>query len=206
VHVWVADLDPQPTTGGLVLSEGERARAGRFLRACDGERWSRAREVLRSLLGEYLRADPKELRFSTNAHGKPELEGYPRGVRFNMSHSGEVAVYAVAELPVGVDVELEGRDIDVLALAGRALGTTAKARLSTLAPADREREFLRAWVRREAVAKCLGTGLGGWRADEHAPPPWVTELDLGPRWTAAGAIAAVTTTSKPSEVSCWEWQ
>lgn len=205
MHVWVADLDLQSGKGDL-LSDSERARADRFLRACDGRRWSHAREVLRSLLGAYLRADPKELRFKTSAHGKPELEGYPQGICFNVSHSGGAAVYAVAEQPVGVDVELEGRNIDVLAVAERALGSAVKTRLSALDPEVREREFLKEWVRHEAMVKCLGSGLASKDADERTHSPWVTELDTGPRWTAAGATAAVAAMSEPSEVICREWQ
>jgi 4'-phosphopantetheinyl transferase len=204
VHVWVADLDSKPSEGDL-LSENERARADRFLHTRDGQRWSRAREIMRSLLGEYLRADPRALSFAASAHGKPELEGCPQSVCFNMSHSGGVAVYAVADQPVGVDVELEGRDIDVLSVAKRALGPTATARLSALSPEAREREFLREWVRHEAVVKCLGTGLGGKVEDEHGRRPWVCELELGPRWTAVGATASVAAMSEPNEMSCWEW-
>jgi len=143
--------------------------------------------------------------FAASAHGKPELEGNPQSVCFNVSHSGGVAVYALADQPVGVDVELEGRDIDVLAVAERALGPTAKARLSALAPETREREFLREWVRHEAVVKCLGTGLGGKLEDEHARRPYVCELELGPRWRALRATAAVAAISEPSEMSYWEW-
>jgi 4'-phosphopantetheinyl transferase len=204
VQVWVADLDSHPSEGDL-LSEDERARADRFLHTRDGQRWSRAREILRSLLGEYLQADPRALSFAASAHGKPELEGYPQSACFNMSHSGGVALYAVADQPVGVDVELEGRHIDVLAIAKRVLGPTSTARLSALSPEVREREFIREWVQHEAVVKCLGTGLGGNVADEHARRPWVCELELGPRWTAIRATAAVAAMSEPSEMSYWEW-
>lgn len=206
MHVWVADLDIPPGQGNL-LSTGERARARRFPRARDAQRWSRAREVLRSLLGGYLQSDPRTLRFVTGTHGKPELEGHPRGVHFNLSHSGAVAVYAVAATqPVGVDVELAGRDIDVLAVAERALGATVRARLDALDPDVREREFLREWVRHEAATKCLGVGLAGGDSPVDAHRPWVSGLDLGPRWTAAGWVAAVAAMEEPGEVSRREWR
>jgi hypothetical protein len=107
---------------------------------------------------------------------------------------------------VGIDVELAGREIDVLAVANRALGVASAARLSALSGKVREREFLREWVGHEAVVKCLGSGLGGSVEDEHGRRPWVRELELGARWTDLGAAAALAAMSEPNEVRCYEWQ
>jgi len=204
VDVWVADLDAAGWRHGELLSDEERARAERFARERDGRRWARARGALRALLGEYLRSDGRALRFATGAHGKPELVGDREGLCFNLAHSGGFAVYAVAGgRPVGVDVEVVGRRIDVLAMAERAFGAATARRLSALDGGAREREFLREWVRYEAALKCLGTGLGGGDGDAGGERPWVAELDLG-RW-AASAAAAVATMGEPAELSCWEW-
>ncbi len=223
VDVWVADLDAVGARYDELLSDEERARAGRFLRERNGRRWAHARGVLRALLGEYLRSDPRALRFATGAHGKPELARarvkppLPTDARepeppdpagephFNLAHSGGVALYAVARgRPVGVDVEVAGRRIDVLAVATRALGPATAKRLGALHVEAREREFLREWVRHEAALKCLGTGLaGGSETDADGRRPWVAELDLR-RWTATAA-AAVATMGEPAEVRFWEW-
>ncbi len=218
--MWVADLDavgPRPTD---LLSEVERARAGRFARERDGRRWACARGVLRALLGEYLQSDPSALRFAAGAHGKPELRYESRELAppddarehgplqdarelcFNIAHSGGLALYAVASgRPVGVDVETAARRIDVLAVAERALGPATAKRLSGLDGEAREREFLREWVRYEAALKCLGTGLGGAETDALGRRPWVAELDLGSR-AAAAAVAGM---GEPAEVRCREW-
>jgi 4'-phosphopantetheinyl transferase len=205
VHVWVVDLDAPPWHTGLLSSE-ERTRAERFRRERDRLRWTRAREALRLLLGEYLRSDPRAVRFDIGARGKPELVEDQRRFHFNLAHAAGVAVYAVTNAqPVGVDIELPGRSIDVLAVAERALGPAASARLRVLRADAREREFLRQWVRHEATLKCRGTGLGGGGVEAHGGRPWVSELDLPPRWSAAGAVAAVAVADGPSEVSCREW-
>ena len=48
---------------------------------------------------------PEELRFSYGAYGKPALAS-EHSLRFNMSHSHEVALFAVAlDAELGVDVE-----------------------------------------------------------------------------------------------------
>jgi 4'-phosphopantetheinyl transferase len=202
VHVWVTDLDAVRLGHDDLLSREERTRAARFMRERDGKRWARSRELLRALLGEYLRSDPSALRFVTGAHGKPELLGDSRGLCFNLAHSGGVALYALASRgPVGVDVETATSRIDVLAVTKRAFSPATARRLGELDGEIREREFLRQWVRHEATLKCLGTGLGGGDTDALGRRPWVAELEVG-RGTAVAAVAAM---GEPGELHCWEW-
>jgi 4'-phosphopantetheinyl transferase len=140
------------------------------------------------------------LRIEAGANGKPELVGDFRGpaISFNLSHSGEIALYAFTRAgPVGVDVEVARRPIDSLALARRAFGRDEADRLAQLDPESRELEFLRAWVRHEAAVKLLGTGIGGKPAAGFGP--WFADLEIGARAAAAVALAA-----PPSELRCWE--
>lgn len=214
VDVWRADLADAAALDAAhtPLSAAERERAARFVRAEDGRRWTAARGILRALLGAYAEADPRALRFAEGAHGKPALAAGvldPAGggaaasrLRFNLSHSGDVALYAVAlEREVGIDVELPRRAVDHVAIARRILGDAEAERLRGLGEEEREREFLRAWVRWEAVLKCRGTGIGG---AEIAPPagegPWVCELELVPP-----AAAALAVEGGAVDVRCWSW-
>lgn len=138
--------------------------------------------------------DPAALRFEPGLNGKPQLlRSYDAKPRFNVSHSGTLALYAVsADLEVGVDVELARRGDrprrDEVAIAKRVLGAETAARLSRLCEREREEEFLRAWVAHEALVKCLGTGLAGAPRAPRVQPAavWVTPLDVG-----AGAFAAL---------------
>jgi hypothetical protein len=145
------------------------------------------------------------------AKGKPALfdhadatggsESSPRtrtALSFNMSHSGWVALYALTRTgEVGVDIELVRQPIDVLALSARALGGAEARRLARLDPAIRQREFLRAWTRREAKLKHLGIGIGGPAAS--AREPLVIQLGVG---QGAAALAVDRTTR---ELRCWEY-
>jgi 4'-phosphopantetheinyl transferase len=199
VDVWRADLASGDDALRVLLSEDERERAARYVRTEDGDRWAHARGVLRALLGRYTDADPRAVGFAEGPHGKPQLAGYD--IRFNLSHSGDVLLVAVAlDRELGVDVELPRRSTDHVAIARRILGDAEAERLAGLDEPVREREFLRAWVRWEAVLKCRGTGIGG--ADDAAtgPDPWVTELQLDP----PGA-AALATENGPCTVRCWQW-
>jgi hypothetical protein len=125
VHVWAAPLDPPADTirrSEALLAPDERARADRFRFERDRRRFTVARGVLRTLLGRYLGTDPRGVAFRYESHGKPVL-GEPfaeRGIRFNVSHSGEMALYAFARgRELGVDVEEVRRMDDGLDIAER---------------------------------------------------------------------------------------
>jgi 4'-phosphopantetheinyl transferase len=117
------------------------------------------------------------LRFERGEHGKPYLPAC--GLRFNMSDSGDLALYAVAlDVEVGVDIE-QVRAIDGHAIARRYLPAPEAAAVS----AD-PGVFFRVWTRREAYLKCIGIGLRGIR-DEIPPGVFVADLEPGPGYAAA---------------------
>jgi 4'-phosphopantetheinyl transferase len=208
--VWRVDLAGVADDLLEFLSAEEHARADRMAGVRDRALWARSRGVLRELLGRYLQADPRELSLATSPKGKPVLDtASARTGRqadatrlcFNLSHSGETALYAFTTAgPVGVDVQVARRPIDPLAVAARAFGPAEADRLRRLDPKAREQEFLRAWVRHEAALKCLGTGI--WDDPEAAAEatPWIAELDLG-----GPGRAAIAAERAPSEVRCWDW-
>jgi 4'-phosphopantetheinyl transferase len=200
VDVWRADLAACGEGVTESLTADERQRAARFFREADQDRWARARGVLRSLLAFYLDGDPSSLDFITQARGKPELDP-PSSLRFNVSHSGDVALYALsAGREVGVDVESGTRPVEVVRLARQVMGEETARRLEALEPDDRRREFLVAWTRHEAVLKCRGIGLEGEVPDD-APPVWASTLILG--GDTAGAVAAEGDAAPILRL--WEW-
>lgn len=216
VDLWRADLTMLGDRLEGLLCPEEIARADQIVSRHRRVLWIRSRGVLRMLLGSYLDCDPRTLRFALGPHGKPELhreaarkERNPRGeatdLRFNLSHSGNLALLAVSTgREVGVDIETAGdRPRDELALAARVLGEDQARRLGKLDAQERSREFLRAWVTHEAAVKCRGTGLG--LALSRAGPPaaelWSALLDVVPR-----AAAAVAAERAPAELHLWEWR
>jgi phosphopantetheinyl transferase len=133
-------------------------------------------------------ADPRALRFGADRSGKPELAEPPSLLRFNLSHSGDVALYAFAEdRAVGIDVEVaRERRADLVALARRAFGAEEAERLRALDPEARRREFFQAWARYEAELKCGAENV------------WVADLDV--REAAAVAVEA-----GPCAIRLREW-
>lgn len=199
LHVWRVDLDLVDDRLQELLDREERERAGRILGARSRQLWSRSRGALRALLSAYLGTEPRALRFAIGAHGKPALPERSRPY-FNLSHSGNVALYAVTDTgAVGIDVEAASRSFDALALAARAFGPAEVDRLADLETALRKREFLRLWTRHEAALKCVGSGIGCSRASEIEPS--IIELDVG-----SHASAAVAFVPPLRELRLWDWQ
>lgn len=196
IDVWRIDLGEETLDElGELLCVDERARAARLVRERDRVLWTRSRGASRMLLGRYLDRDPRQLRFVFGPYGKPALAAESRalhGLRFNLSHSGELMLLAVTTgNEIGVDVE------------------RARERY--------EASFLREWTKREAIVKCSGTGLARARIDldvyldgsldidldggrdldsvEGRDAPWTAEVDVG-----EGAFAAVAVANGPCEL------
>ena len=111
-HVWLARVDiepPQLESLRAVLSDDERCQASRFAFETHQRRYVVAHGILRNILGRYLGLRGAELRFlKEDPYGKPGLAdgcGDAR-LRFNVSHSDAIAVFAVTrDREVGVDIE-----------------------------------------------------------------------------------------------------
>ena len=165
----------------LLLSPAERERAARLAAA---PRWIVARAALRIVLGQQLGIAPAEVEFAAGPHGKPEVPG--ARLRFNLSHSGDRALVAVADgIEVGVDVERTSRRSRAIA---RTLTDGERAALH----GGEHLALLRIWCRKEALAKAIGGGLG-WAPetfDTSRPEGFVlTDLEPGPGYVGALAVA-----------------
>lgn len=168
VHVWAARRDVGADALALaeqVLRPDERRRADRFVRDRDRRRWIVSRGLLRILLGRYLEADPHDLEFRYGPQGKPSLARIDEkegDLRFNVSHSGALALYAVASgAEVGVDVEAN-RPLPELEGVARRFFSPAEVRaLRRVSPEGRRDAFYRGWTRKEAFLKANGDGITG---------------------------------------------
>ena len=146
-----------------LLSSDERCIAGRFLRLVDRNRYIVAHGILRQLLGRYLACEPAGLAFETGEFGKPTvvLRTERPAVSFNMAHSGDVILYAVANgCRVGVDVEAIRVDRDLMELAESQFSRDEVAALQAIESVERAAAFYRCWTLKEAYVKARGEGLG----------------------------------------------
>lgn len=164
VQVWRIDLGAADYAEHLaLLTEDERARANAFRFARDRQRFVVARGTLRRLLASHAGRAPESLRFETGAAGKPFLRAQSGGpdIRFNISHAGEVGLFAFAcDVEVGVDVEQCRTNVEPLNLAKRFFAPEEAAAIEQARlPEERLDVFYTCWSRKEAVLKATGEGL-----------------------------------------------
>ncbi|HXM35921.1 MAG TPA: 4'-phosphopantetheinyl transferase superfamily protein, partial [Pyrinomonadaceae bacterium] len=228
VHVWRAALEqPAPIAESLrqLLSPDEQTRAARFHFEKDRRHFVIARGVLRSLLGRYLGIAPDSLRFAYNDHGKPQLAAeVPQQLtqlKFNLAHSGGLAVYAFTGLgEIGVDLEQINPEFTGDDIARRFFSAAEVACLDQL-PADaRGLAFFNCWTRKEAFIKAKGIGLSLAldQFDVTLAPDQETEL-LRTRWddseagrwslraleVGEGYVGAVAVEAHNWQLNCWEF-
>jgi 4'-phosphopantetheinyl transferase len=113
-----------------------------------------ARAKLRQILSSYLDQPPLKIEIAVGAQGKPQVAG----LEFNLSHSGDLVIYAVSDRPVGIDIE-RVRSMDLTGIIERFFAPAEFVAWQKLSPADQEAAFFRAWTIKEAYLKAVGTGL-----------------------------------------------
>ena len=164
IHVWRAPLDVAPDViDGFetLLQPDESERAARFRFPQLRRRFIAARGILRSILGIHLGCSPQSLRFAYGEHGKPSL-AEPAGTRieFNLSHSTDLAIYAVAlGRCVGVDVERIKPEGSWLRIAEQYFPASEAVELAALPEESMRQRFFEIWAAKEARLKALGVGL-----------------------------------------------
>jgi len=215
VDVWRVALD-QPDDKldrfQRMLEPDELNRASRFHFEKHRRHFIMARGFLRAVIGRYLEMQPEALRFSYGAYGKPALAS-EHALRFNLSHSHEVALLAVAlGAELGVDVEHIRADFASEEIARRFFSRAEVEVFNALPKDEQVAAFFRCWTRKEAYIKAIGKGLSQaldafdvtlapdaapelLRAEDDDPSRWLlTDINAGAGYAAALAIEAPITT------------
>jgi 4'-phosphopantetheinyl transferase len=209
VHVWRIALDQQNDRlerFRVTLEPHELERAGRFHFERHRRHFIVARGWLRSVVARYLGTQPEALRFAYGEYGKPALPA-EHTLRFNLSHSNEVALLAVAlDAELGVDVEHIRADFASEDIARRFFSRAEVNAFNALPPEERVAAFFRCWTRKEAYIKAIGKGLSQaldefdvtlasgiapalLRAKEDdATRWWMGDIDVGEGYAAALAV------------------
>jgi 4'-phosphopantetheinyl transferase len=212
-------IAPEPGLHAL-LSAPERERASRFAFARDRERYVLARATLRRLLGSVLGLAPEALRFSEGPFGKPALAP-AQALRFNLSHSGEHALYAFGlERELGVDLELARAEVDVEGVGRLVFSAQEQRAFAALPEAGRRAAFFQLWARKEALIKAEGTGFAEPSADftltvDPREPPRLLAHTTRPgalsRWSLCdvdmqlgGYAAALAVEGPPPQLRGWQ--
>jgi 4'-phosphopantetheinyl transferase len=187
VTVWCAPPTPCLPGQEVWLSADEAAKASRFRRPVDHDRFVTGRLLTRAVLGERLHQAPEDVDIRLGARegatpGRPYVDPGPS---FSIAHAGSWVLVAVVD-PAGPTLpgaaaaavpEEAGSDVGARVDVGVDVESTAPARahladlLDAVPAGERPADgwdaesFTRSWVRREAVLKAVGTGLLAPRDD-----------------------------------------
>ena len=163
LHVWSIPLIvPDDVFSRLqhLLSPDECQRSSRFHFEKDTRRFIVARGSIRSILAAYTNSDARDLRFDYSPQGKPSLAKPECAVRFNVSHSHNLALLAVAQgREVGIDIEWMRTEVETEKLAERFFSAREREALRALPNEQRAAGFFRCWTCKEAFLKAQGSGL-----------------------------------------------
>jgi 4'-phosphopantetheinyl transferase len=225
VHVWRVPVALEPSrVSGLwaTLTDEECARADAFRVPGARQAFIVARAALRHVLARYLTMSAERITFRRGRFGKPELgtgDGEPR-LRFNISHSHELALYAITmEREVGIDVEHLRRIKAPMEIAERLFSASEAMSLRRLTSDLRDQAFFACWTRKEAYVKARGWGLSMPLsqfsvsvAPGHGPLTLRTaDCQEATRWSMyslnvdPGYAAALAIEGGPCQVKLWSW-
>ena len=217
IDVWRINLVGTLADAEAVLSPDERQRASRFLLGRDALQFALSRAALRRILGRYVGGAPAELAFRTGARGKPRLDGRPgTSIRYNLTHSHEMALCAVGTAELGVDIEWIRPAPMAAGIAAGIVTTQGPIFPDEIPSPELDWVFFTTWTRTEAALKAIGEGLS---AIDRRSPEWIRSLSVPGATTPAGlpmpvvdlpvgdgyAAALAIVGGTPTAIRCWTW-
>lgn len=136
----------------LLLPEERRQKVIRYRQPIDRKNCIITYLMLKYALKECFQIE--DFTLLTGDAGKPYLAEYPN-IHFNISHCRCGCVVAVADVPIGIDIQ------DVRSFSWEiARRVCCMEELELLQRnADKDREFTRMWAMKESYLKMLGTGM-----------------------------------------------
>lgn len=149
----VSGIDPENRKWYKYLSEKRLAKVERLKKTKQKSQSIGAELLLRYAVGQ-ITGKVSNVKWDTDENGKPYLTEHD-GIYVNLSHSGDYAVCAVSDVPVGVDIQ-HCRECD-MKMAKRFF-TVEEAEFINKST-DRNSAFFEIWTKKESFVKAVGKGL-----------------------------------------------
>lgn len=140
----------------MLLNPKEIKKSERFYKDEDRSRFVIYRSILKFILAAYTKLDVKNINLSLDFNKKPYLESHPY-LFFNISHSEDYAVIAIANKKIGIDIEFMSEDFKYTELLPDIFNENEI--LSIENAVDTKEIFYTLWTRKEAFVKALGKGI-----------------------------------------------
>ena len=110
--------------------------------------------LVRQAIAEEFNIDKSAIRFRRDKNGKPYTESAK--VEFSISHSKNIAVCAISDRPVGIDIE-KIRDVNLN--VAKKLFTPDEQKYVFQIKKFAKQRFFEIWTRKEAYVKLIGYGV-----------------------------------------------
>lgn len=184
VRIWTESLDaPAARIASLerLLGPDELARADRFVTSELRRRFVICRGRLRELLAAAIETSPDEIEFRYERWGKPQLVNRANvPIHFNVSHSGDWALIALALSPIGVDLEVPNDRINYKSIVRQVLSEQEQAAWDDLPAKQRDETIRQLWVCKESLLKGLGLGIAEGLRKTTLPLPIPQAVPFSP--------------------------
>lgn len=163
VDIHIVDLhltSRQLAAAVKLLSAGDHRLMAQQTRSSSRSSFAARWAAARVLLGELLDVPPNKVRIRRDRAGRPHLPHDP-SLDFNLSHSGDKALIAVASrgARIGVDLERVRDDLEWQAILASAATPDERSRVQADIGQWGLAAFFDFWVAKEAVVKAIGVGL-----------------------------------------------
>lgn len=148
------------------LQPAERARYDRYRFDADRLMFLGGRVMARALVARATGLAPATWRWREGPHGRPEIDEPGVTLHFNLAHSADLVVCALADRrEIGADVEDRHRRPVDPALVSRYCSPDEVADISAQPPGAWQDRFLLYWTLKEAYLKARGLGISVQLAD-----------------------------------------
>lgn len=205
----IADLAAEARAHGLAwLTPAERERLQTITVPARQAAFLAGHWQARKRAAQRLGFMPQSIAWSVQARGRPQLQvaGEALPLHVSISHSGGWLAVAVADVPVGIDLELPRRPRDWRALAAFVLTAEECGDLAAQEEQSQATSFQRLWALKEAHAKRSGQGLGVRAARELCARPTVAALAEAWTWDVGdGALALAGAPGLQVQWLAWDW-
>jgi 4'-phosphopantetheinyl transferase len=223
IHVWLFELNPVNSKIKMyknILSESEKQRAEKITEQNTRKKYISSHAIMRKILSIYTNTPAEKLSFGSGIHGKPFLKSPNENYCFNLSHSFEYGLLAIAmNSELGIDIENMNRHVDEIKLSTRFFSENEAKSLKEMDKHQRKTAFFNTWSSKEALLKATGKGISyglnkfelsisanspahiistSDAQDDHS---WIL-IDLPNIDNYASALAAE---NKNWNLHCWKW-
>ena len=159
----------------IIISDNENLNATQFSSAPND---NKVKQASCSLMNHWIATQSSAARndalstliIEISTSGKPYLKDYPT-LFFNISHTDNLILIAIANSPVGVDVEKNERNADKEAIIKHFFSEKEQQSFFSQPDEQRQLAFVKGWTRKEAILKATGEGLSAMKDYEVSFEP-----------------------------------